>query len=124
MSPPATQLRKALRTLRWLPAYGWQRVVRRPARGRPAHLLIALADHFEPSIVPGAPGVRAPMHEQEWRGERRCRPHPAAGGGGGGAPGPPLPHTHFFPPRGKDKRLLGRPAPPFPDRWGGGESHL
>src|SRR3989442_1954719 len=79
MSPPATQLRKALRTLRWLPAYGWQRVVRRPARGRPAHLLIALADHFEPSIVPGAPGVPAPMHEQERRAPTVVRPPPPAG---------------------------------------------
>src|SRR2546428_10357655 len=118
MSPPATQLRKALRTLRWLPAYGWQRVVRRPARGRPAHLLIALADHFEPSIVPGAPGVRAPMHEQEWRGGRRCPPPRPAGGAGGGGRRPPLPPPPFFPPPGQDKRPSGRPPPPLPARSG------
>src|SRR2546428_13241529 len=108
MSPPATQLRKALRTLRWLPAYGWQRVVRRPARGRPAHLLIALADHFEPSIVPGAPGVRAPMHEQEWRGESWGPAPPAAGGGGRGADRPPPPRPPFFPAAGINQRTVGR----------------
>ena len=55
--PRATQLAKALRTLRWLPAYGWQRLVRRPDPARPVHLILALADHFEPSIVPGGAGL-------------------------------------------------------------------
>ena len=124
MSPPATQLRKALRTLRWLPAYGWQRVVRRPARGRPAHLLIALADHFEPSIVPGAPGVRAPMHEQEWRVERWCRAHRAAVGAWRDADGRPFRHTYFFPAEEYDKRLMDRLAAHCQDGWGEVEIHL
>jgi len=37
--------------LRWLPGYAWQTLTRRAPRGS-VHLMIALADHFEPAIVP------------------------------------------------------------------------
>ena len=37
--------------VRWLPAYAWQRLTRRPSGGK-VHLIISLADHFEPAFVP------------------------------------------------------------------------
>ena len=123
--PRATQLAKALRTLRWLPAYGWQRLVRRPDPARPVHLILALADHFEPSIVPGAPGVRAAADEQERRVERWCRAYPSAVGAWRDADGRPFRHTYFFPAEEYDKRLIDRLAAHCHDGgWGEIEIHL
>ena len=125
MSTAANQLTKALRALRWLPAYGWQRLVRRPPRVRPVHLIIALADHFEPSIVPGAPGVRTPADEQERRVERWCRTYPVAVGAWRDADGRPFRHTYFFPAEEYDKRLIDRLAAHCQDGgWGEIEIHL
>ena len=120
----AAQVEKALRTLRWLPAYGWQRLLRRPLRRRPVHLLIALADHFEPSIVPGAPGVRAPIDEQMRRVERWCRSYPTAVGAWRDADGRPFTHTYFFPAEEYDKRLIDRLAAHCQQGWGELEIHL
>ena len=50
---------KALSCLGWLPAYAWQRLTRRAPRTDTVHLMVALADHFEPSIVPEAPQTLA-----------------------------------------------------------------
>jgi hypothetical protein len=49
--------------LRWLPNYGWQRITRHMPSG-PVHVIIALADHFEPAIVPGQGRARAAYDEQ------------------------------------------------------------
>ena len=39
-------------------------------------MIIALADHFEPAIVPGDGAARAPYDEQERRLERWCQEYP------------------------------------------------
>jgi hypothetical protein len=115
---------KGLRALRWLPAYGWQRLVRRPTQAQPVHLLIALADHYEPSIVPGAPGDRASADEQERRVQRWCRAYPAAIGAWRDADGRPMRHTYFFPAEEYDKRLIDRLAAHCQAGWGEIEIHL
>lgn len=94
------QFNNALRTMRWLPFYGWQRVVRRPATGqaRPLHLIFAVADHFEPSIIPDAPpSTFAPLDEQERRVERWCREYPKSLGAWRDADGFPFRHNYFYP---------------------------
>src|SRR3989442_100256 len=84
------QIAKGLRSLHWLPSYGWQRLVRRQRRELPVHLMIAGADHFEPSFFPGAPGTYAAPDEQERGVERWCREYPRAVDAWGGTAGGPF----------------------------------
>ncbi|HEV8585529.1 MAG TPA: hypothetical protein VGT02_11230 [Methylomirabilota bacterium] len=115
---------RALRALRWLPAWGWQRLVRQAPHARPVHVLLAVADHFEPSIVPGAPGTRVPRDEQERRVDRWCRTYPLALGAWRDADGRPFRHTYFFPAEEYDKRLIDRLAVHCQEGWGEIEIHL
>src|SRR3981081_4287449 len=64
--------RRVSRALTWLPNYFWQALSRRSPKGS-AHLIFAIADHFEPSIIPGQGSARAPYDEQERRLEDWCR---------------------------------------------------
>jgi hypothetical protein len=121
------QVNKALRSMRWLPAYGWQRAVRRPANGnlRPAHLIFAVADHFEPSIVPdAAPFTFAPLDEQERRVERWCREYPQALGAWRDADGYPFRHTYFYPAEQYRPEQVERLAEHCHAGWGEIEIHL
>ena len=45
---------KATTSLQWLPAYFWQRLTRRVPAG-PLHLMLTIANHFEPENSPEAP---------------------------------------------------------------------
>ncbi len=117
------QLTKALGTLRWLPVYNWQRIVRRP-RGRPAHLMIAVADHFEPAIVPDAPDTYASRDEQERRVEHWCSEYPKAVEAWRDADGRALRHTYFYPAEQYEKRLIDRLAEHCQAGWGEIEIHL
>jgi hypothetical protein len=120
------QLNKALKTLRWLPAYAWQRMTRRssPSRAEPAHVMIALADHFEPSILPETPWEYADSREQERRLERWCREYPKMIGRWRDADGRPFRHTYFYPAEQYDKSLLERLAEHCQSGWGETEIHL
>jgi hypothetical protein len=118
------QLAKALRGLRWLPAYGWQRLVRRPPSGGLVHLIIAAADHFEPSILPEDPMRYADRDEQERRVERWCREYPRAVERWRDADGQPFRHTYFYPAEQNDKGLIDRLAEHCQDGWGEIEIHL
>ena len=120
----ATQTKKALSCLRWLPAYGWQRLVRRPARSSPAHLILCLADHFEPAILPEAPDLFADLPEQERRLERWCREYPGAIGKWRDADGRPLRHTYFYPAEQYEPSLIEQLAEHCQDGWGEVEIHL
>lgn len=111
------QIAKALWCLRWLPAYGWQQLVRRPPRG-PVHLMVALADHFEPSILPGAPSRYASMDEQERRLDRWCVKYPQAVKAWRDADGRPLRHTYFYPAEQYHKTLIDRLAEHCHAGWG------
>jgi hypothetical protein len=115
---------KTISTLRWLPTSVWQRTVRRATRARPIHLLIALADHFEPSILPETPHLWAPRDEQERRLERWCREYPKVADRYRDVDGHPFLHTYFFPAEQYDESLVARLAEHCLQGWGEIEIHL
>jgi hypothetical protein len=115
---------KARYSLRWLPAYGWQRFVRRLPRTYPTHLIIAVADHFEPAIMPDAPGAYADWAEQERRLERWCREYPKAMEAWRDADERPFRHTYFYPAEQYNKGLIERLAEHCRTGWGEIEVHL
>ncbi len=115
--------RKASRIMRWLPAYAWQRVIRRTPSGS-VHLVIALADHFEPAIVPHDGSARASYYEQEHRLERWCREYPLAFNSLRDREDRPFVHTYFYPAEQYDKGLLDRLANHCKAGWGEVEAHL
>jgi hypothetical protein len=115
---------KGLSTLRWLPAYTWQRLARRPPHAGPPHLIIALADHFEPSIVPDSPGRHASREEQQRRVERWCREYPKLAGEWRDSDGRPFRHTYFYPAEQYDEALVASLAAHCQEGWGEIEVHL
>ncbi len=119
----ASVRRKMLLTMRWLPSYLWQRVVRSAPRGH-VHLMIALADHFEPSIVPNDGRARAPHAEQERRLDSWCRDYPLVLDKWRDSNGHPFKHTYFYPGEQYDKGLLERLAVHCEAGWGEIEIHL
>jgi hypothetical protein len=108
---------------RWLPGYAWQRLARRASRG-PVHLIIALADHFEPAIVPGDGRARAPQAEQERRLERWCREYPQLVDPWRDSDGHSFNHTYFYPAEQYDRTLIERLAEHCHAGWGEIEVHL
>jgi hypothetical protein len=108
---------------RWLPAYAWQRLTRRPSGGQ-VHLIIALADHFEPAIVPDDGRARAPYEEQERRLERWCRDYPKLADPWRDGDGHPFKHTYFYPAEQYDRAHLDRLAESCAAGWGEVEIHL
>lgn len=117
---------KALGCLRWLPAYGYRRLKgRADTRGPGAsHLIIALADHFEPAIMPEAPSEFAPLDEQERRLEEWCKTYPRVFDAWRDADGFPFRHTYFSPAEQYHKPLVDRLAEHCQDGWGEVEIHL
>lgn len=105
-----------------LPGYLWQRLVRRPASGR-VHLILALADHFEPSSMPGNVGF-APRNVQESRLERWCEEYPKNFEDFRDHDGRRFTHTYFYPAEQYDRGLVGRLADFCHDGWGEIEIHL
>jgi len=114
--------RKASLTLRWLPSYAWQRIIRRAPDG-PVHLVIALADHFEPSIVPEDGRARASQKEQQHRVDSWCREYPSLAKWRD-AEGHVFKHTYFYPAEQYDKTLLDQLAHHCDAGWGELEIHL
>ena len=118
---PATKL---WNTLKWVPSYLWQRGTRRGPSGKPVHVLIAVADHFEPSILPGQSGKFAPLDEQERRLESWCREYPRAMAAFPDHEGYNFRHTYFSPAEQYDRGLLDRLAEHCRAGWGEVEVHL
>jgi hypothetical protein len=87
--------RKLGRTFRWLPGYTWQKLMRRPSSGHKTHLIIALADHFEPSILPGTTGSHASRRVQEQRLDRWFTEYPKAVRDWPDSDGRPFRHTYL-----------------------------
>jgi hypothetical protein len=110
-------------TLRWLPFYIWQRAVRRVPKGR-VHLIMALADHFEPAIMPGHGPARASRDEQERRLEHWCREYPRSVGDWRDVDGRPFRHTYFYPAEQYDQGQIERLADHCRQGWGEVEIHL
>ncbi|MGB8011660.1 MAG: hypothetical protein WCF68_08605 [Terriglobales bacterium] len=105
-----------------LPSATW-RALRSPVRG-PVHLMIALADHFEPAIVPEDGQKRAPRSEQERRLEWWCREYPKVVDGWRDADGRPFVHTYFYPAEQYDQGLLEMLADHCHAGWGEVDIHL
>ncbi len=115
--------KKLARSLRWLPSYCWQRATRQTHRGQ-VHVMIALADHFEPAIVPLCGSARAPYHEQERRLERWTLDYPLVFDSFRDSEGHPFVHTYFYPAEQYDRGLIERLADHCHAGWGEIEVHL
>lgn len=103
--------------------YVWDRLTRRmPAKA--GHLLIALADHFEPAFMPQKSLARAFYDEQEGRIESWCRAYPRAAYDGRDSEGRPFVHTYFYPAEQYDRGLVARLAEHCKAGWGEIEVHL
>jgi hypothetical protein len=129
-SDPASDvgLRPSLREkvaygVRVFPSCTWQKLTRRAPRGR-VHLVIALADHFEPSIVSGTGWQRAPYEEQERRVEFWCREYPRLADAWRDSDGRPFVHSYFYPAEQYDHHLIQRLAEHCQAGWGEIEIHL
>lgn len=112
-----------VRYAKWLPAYTWQRLTRRVTSGK-SHLIIALADHFEPAIVPENGRARAPFLEQKRRVNLWCSEYPKAISSWRDHDGHALLHTYFYPAEQYDFGLVDRLAEHCHDGWGEIEVHL
>lgn len=108
----------------WLPSYLAQRVLGRRRSPPKVHLLIALADHFEPAIIPGDGRARAAHSEQERRLERWCKLYPRLVEEHPDADGRHFRHTYFYPAEQYDKGLIERLADHCRAGWGEIEIHL
>ena len=107
---------------RILPAATW-RALNPPVRG-PVHLILALADHFEPSIDPEDGRKFVPRSEQERRLESWVREYPKIVDGWRDHDGHPLVHTYFYPAEQYDQGLLEMLADHSHAGWGEVEVHL
>lgn len=112
---------KVRTTLRWLPSYLWQQAVRHVPRGR-VHLIIALADHFEPSFL--VEGGYASRDEQERRLDHWCQEYPRSVDAWRDVDGYPFRHTYFYPAEQYDPGLIERLADHCGQGWGEIEIHL
>lgn len=108
---------------RWLPAYVWQRLTRKQSQGK-VHLVLAIADHFEPAIVTGDGRARASYCEQQRRVETWCRNYSKLIDGWRDHDGRPLCHTYFYPAEQYDKGLLEQLTDHCREGWGEVEIHL
>jgi len=111
-------------TLPWLPAYVWQRCVRHLPDIRPLHLVIGVADHFEPMNRSGASGEHVAFPEQERHLKNWCREYPRAVGAWRDDEGQPLRHTYFYPAEDYDEALIDRLVDHCHAGWGEIEIHL
>jgi len=110
--------------LPWLPAYVWQRCVRYLPDIRPVHLVIGVADHFEPMNRTEAQGIPVDRREQDQRLKKWCREYPAAVYAWRDDEGQPLRHTYFYPAEDYDETLIDRLADHCNSGWGEIEIHL
>lgn len=111
-------------SMRWLPAYVWQRTSRPRPQGMPLHFIIGLADHFEPEIIPGAPGTYASRDERERRVERWFQAYPGVVDRWRDSDGRPFRHTYFYPAEQYDRSLVERLAEHCHAGWGEVEVQL
>ena len=90
----------------------------------PVHIILALADHFEPAIDPEDGQKRVPRSEQERRLEWWAREYPKVIDGWRDHGGRPLLHTYFYPAEQYDEALLEMLADHCHAGWGEVEIHL
>src|ERR1700733_938506 len=90
----------------------------------PVHLIIAVADHFEPAIDLESGYKRVPRSEQERRVEWWCREYPKVVDRWRDDDGRPFVHTYFYPAEQYDCGLLEMIAHHCHSGWGEIEVHL
>jgi hypothetical protein len=105
-----------------MPSATW-RALKSPVRG-PLHVILALADHFEPAIDPADGRKRVSYSEQERRLEYWTTEYPKVVDGWRDHDGRPLLHTYFYPAEQYDEGLLERLAEHCHAGWGEVEIHL
>jgi len=105
-----------------LPGAVWRSLGRHP-RG-PVHLMIALADHFEPAMHPEGGDKRVPRAEQVQRLELWHREYPRIVDRWRDHDGRPFVHTYFYPAEQYDAGLLEILADHCHSGWGEVEIHL
>lgn len=102
---------------------GTRQALSAPVR-EPVHLMIAVADHFEPAIDLESGYKRVPRSEQEQRLERWARDYPRAVEGWRDHDGRPFVHTYFYPAEQYDCGLVEMIAEHCHSGWGEIEIHL
>ena len=107
-----------------MPAYAWQRLTRRVPGRRQVHLIVAIANHFEPEFRAGMPGRYADLDEREQRVDTWCLEYSKLADPWRDADGFPLRHTYFYPAEHYDKGLIDRLAAHCRAGWGEIEVHL
>jgi hypothetical protein len=118
------KLAKIRSVLPWLPAYIWQQWDRRLPDSVPLHLVIGLADHYEPMDRSKTQGRTVDSREQDRRIAMWCREYPAAVGAWRDFEGQPLRHTYFYPAEDYNESLIDRLAEHCHAGWGEIEIHL
>lgn len=108
---------------RTIPGLAWHSVTRSVPKGK-VHLIVAIADHFEPAIDAHDGDARVPYAEREWRLETWCREYPKAVGAWRDHDGCPFVHTYFYPAEQYEKGLIQRLAEHCHSGWGEIEVHL
>ncbi len=103
--------------------YIWQRLTRHRVAGR-VHLILAVADHFEPSSVPGNFGGYAPKDVQERRLDTWCAEYPTNFESFRDSTGHRFVHTYFYPAEQYDHAMLDQLADFCHGGWGEIEIHL
>jgi hypothetical protein len=117
------QLQKIWSNIGWLPAYIWQRTTRnRMTTTSPLHLIIAIADHFEPSMTHD--GRYADSREQERRLTAWCRDYPKMASRWVDSDGYCFRHTYFYPAEQYNNDLVAMLAEHCHQGWGEIEIHL
>jgi hypothetical protein len=99
------------------------RSLARPVTG-PVHLILAVADHFEPAIDPEDGQKRVSRSEQERRLEWWRKEYPKAADRWRDCEGRPFVHTYFYPAEQYDEGLLEILADHCHSGWGETEVHL
>ena len=108
---------------RCLPTYAWQRLTRSAPHGQ-THLIIALADHFEPSSMPGVDAGFAPKDVQQQRLDTWCQEYPRNFDSFRDHDGRVFTHTYFYPAEQYDRGLVDQLADHCHSGWGEIEIHL
>jgi hypothetical protein len=108
---------------RCLPTYAWQRLTRHTPTGR-THLIVALADHFEPSSMPGLNAGFAPREIQQQRLDTWCEEYPHNFEPFRDHDGHAFTHTYFYPAEQYDRDLVDQLAEHCHSGWGEIEIHL
>lgn len=96
----------------------------RPHASGPVHLMLALADHFEPAIDPTSGYKRVPRAEQLRRLEFWTREYPKVVERLRDHDGRPFVHTYFYPAEQYDEEILEMLADHCHAGWGETEVHL